>query len=115
MVTFCGHGAGWFRSEGPQPHLIDLAFPRKVMVSVSPIRPGPNIQFKTQTLFSDTYLSLWKPVFSHTKSVHIQLDHPHDDSYTPSIISIQAGTGVHDLQEVRSDLERPIISSLVDT
>lgn len=26
--------------------------------------------------------------------------HPRDDSYTPSRISVKAGTGVHDLQEV---------------
>ncbi|OCF35563.1 anaphase-promoting complex subunit 10 [Kwoniella heveanensis BCC8398] len=29
------------------------------------------------------------------------MSHPRDDSYTPSKISIRAGTGVHDLQEVR--------------
>lgn len=55
------------RSEGPQPHSIDLSFPKRVFIH----------------------------------SIAILTSHPRDDSYTPSRISIRAGTGVHDLQEVR--------------
>ncbi|KAK1922594.1 anaphase-promoting complex, subunit 10/DOC domain-containing protein [Papiliotrema laurentii] len=57
----------FWQSEGPQPHAIDLSFPKRVFVS-------------TVVLF---------------------MSHPRDDSYTPSKISIRAGTSVHDLQEVR--------------
>lgn len=57
------------RSEGPQPHLIDLSFPKRVYVS----------------------------------AIALHTSHPRDDSYTPSKISIRAGTNVHDLTEVRAE------------
>ncbi|KAK4683908.1 anaphase-promoting complex subunit 10, partial [Tremellales sp. Uapishka_1] len=66
-------GTFW-QSEGPQPHIIDLSFPKRVMIS----------------------------------SISLQTSHPRDDSYTPSKIAIKAGTGLHDLQEVRSmEFEKP--------
>ncbi|WVO15470.1 hypothetical protein L204_103128 [Cryptococcus depauperatus] len=37
----------------------------------------------------------------HISSIALHMSHPRDDSYTPSKIGIRAGTGVHDLQEVR--------------
>lgn len=36
-----------------------------------------------------------------SQTVVLFMSHPRDDSYTPSKISIRAGTSVHDLQEVR--------------
>ncbi|KLT46467.1 galactose-binding like protein [Cutaneotrichosporon oleaginosum] len=59
-------GTFW-QSEGPQPHTIDLSFPKRVFIS----------------------------------SIALLTSHRKDDSYTPSRLSIRAGTGVHDLQEVR--------------
>ncbi|BEI84873.1 hypothetical protein CcaverHIS002_0502740 [Cutaneotrichosporon cavernicola] len=59
-------GTFW-QSEGPQPHSIDLSFPKRVFIS----------------------------------SIALLTSHRKDDSYTPSRLSIRAGTGVHDLQEVR--------------
>ncbi|KAK8843330.1 hypothetical protein IAR55_006985 [Kwoniella newhampshirensis] len=57
----------FWQSEGPQPHIIDLSFPKRV----------------------------------HVSAIALHMSHPRDDSYTPSKVSIRAGTGVHDLQEVR--------------
>ncbi|WWC91227.1 uncharacterized protein L201_006169 [Kwoniella dendrophila CBS 6074] len=69
-----GNDGTFWQSEGPQPHLIDLAFPRRV----------------------------------HVSAVAVHMSHPRDDSYTPSKISIRAGTGLHDLQEVRNmDFNKP--------
>ncbi|WVR09080.1 hypothetical protein IAU60_006141 [Kwoniella sp. DSM 27419] len=62
-----GNDATFWQSEGPQPHLIELSFPKRVFVS----------------------------------AIAVHMSHPRDDSYTPSKISVRAGTGVHDLQEVR--------------
>ncbi|KAL1407603.1 hypothetical protein Q8F55_007036 [Vanrija albida] len=62
-----GNENTFWQSEGPQPHIIDLSFPKRVFIS----------------------------------SIGLLTSHPRDDSYTPSRVSIRAGTGVHDLQEVR--------------
>ncbi|GFZ47395.1 hypothetical protein JCM24511_05138 [Saitozyma sp. JCM 24511] len=62
-----GNEATFWQSEGPQPHIIDLSFPKRVFIS----------------------------------AVSLHTSHARDDSYTPSRISIRAGTGLHDLQEVR--------------
>ncbi|WVQ93230.1 hypothetical protein IAU59_000295 [Kwoniella sp. CBS 9459] len=62
-----GNDSTFWQSEGPQPHLIDLSFPKRV----------------------------------HISAIALHMSHPRDDSYTPSKISVRAGTGVHDLQEVR--------------
>ncbi|EIW66103.1 hypothetical protein TREMEDRAFT_70338 [Tremella mesenterica DSM 1558] len=61
-----GNENTFWQSEGPQPHTIDLAFPKRVFIS----------------------------------SIALHTSHPRDDSYTPSKLSIRAGTGLHDLQEV---------------
>jgi hypothetical protein len=73
------------RSEGPQPHIIDLSFPKRVLVSVR--------------------LSLLdcNELQSHIQAISLFTSHPRDDSYTPSKISISAGTGIHDLHEVGSN------------
>ncbi|WVF65565.1 hypothetical protein IAT40_000294 [Kwoniella sp. CBS 6097] len=69
-----GNDSTFWQSEGPQPHLIDLSFPKRV----------------------------------HISAIALHMSHPRDDSYTPSKISIRAGTGVHDLQEVRfMEFNRP--------
>nr|XP_019009812.1 anaphase-promoting complex subunit 10 [Kwoniella pini CBS 10737]OCF48593.1 anaphase-promoting complex subunit 10 [Kwoniella pini CBS 10737] len=62
-----GNDNTFWQSEGPQPHLIDLSFPKRV----------------------------------HISAISVHMSHPRDDSYTPSKLSIRAGTGLHDLQEVR--------------
>nr|XP_018259156.1 anaphase-promoting complex subunit 10 [Kwoniella dejecticola CBS 10117]OBR81314.1 anaphase-promoting complex subunit 10 [Kwoniella dejecticola CBS 10117] len=62
-----GNDNTFWQSEGPQPHLIDLSFPKRV----------------------------------HISAIAVHMSHARDDSYTPSRLSIRAGTGVHDLQEVR--------------
>ncbi|ORX39107.1 anaphase-promoting complex, subunit 10-domain-containing protein [Kockovaella imperatae] len=62
-----GNDNTFWQSEGPQPHTIDLSFPKRVFIS----------------------------------AISLHTSHPRDDSYTPSKISIKAGTSIHDLQEVR--------------
>ncbi|ORY24771.1 anaphase-promoting complex, subunit 10-domain-containing protein [Naematelia encephala] len=62
-----GNDNTFWQSEGPQPHTIELSFPKRVFIS----------------------------------AISLHTNHPRDDSYTPSKISIRAGTSVHDLQEVR--------------
>mmetsp|Transcript_39722 Transcript_39722/g.94129 ORF Transcript_39722/g.94129 Transcript_39722/m.94129 type:complete len:211 (-) Transcript_39722:89-721(-) len=57
----------YWQSDGPQPHLINIQFHKKVSV----------------------------------KEIAIYCDFKHDESYTPSKISIRAGTHFHDLQEVK--------------
>jgi hypothetical protein len=104
------------RSEGPQPHSIDLTFPKKVMVSVSLSYVLLCSWHRLLIIATPTTSDLLAPfslsLASHRRykqpartatlaqSVHVNLSHPQDDSYTPSLISIQAGTGLHDLQEV---------------
>mmetsp|Transcript_35385 Transcript_35385/g.78556 ORF Transcript_35385/g.78556 Transcript_35385/m.78556 type:complete len:204 (+) Transcript_35385:167-778(+) len=52
-----------------------------------------NIQFQKKTFLSE---------------LHMYLDYKLDESYTPSKISIRAGTGCHDLKEIRLvELEEP--------
>ncbi|KAL7421335.1 hypothetical protein Q5752_004220 [Cryptotrichosporon argae] len=64
----------FWQSEGPQPHTIDVSFPKRVSVSM----------------------------------ICLLTSHQRDDSYTPSKISVRAGTGVHDLQEVRiQEFDKP--------
>lgn len=89
-----------FRSEGPQPHNIDLAFPRKVYISVS-----SNL---ITTCPVTTKRSCFKLTISDSclpaQSVHICLSHSNDDSYTPERIGILLGTSHYDLVEVGSQM-----------
>ena len=52
------------RSDGPQPHSVNIQFVRKTLV----------------------------------KELALYLDYKQDESYTPSKISVRAGTHFHDLQ-----------------
>jgi len=70
------------RSEGAQPHTIDLRFPKRVFISVCPTHPP------------------LRPDRADCQAVAIRTSHPRDDSYTPSKVSVRAGNSVHDLQEV---------------
>jgi len=64
----------YWQSDGPQPHLINIQFHKKVSI----------------------------------KEIGIYCDFKQDESYTPSKISIRAGTHFHDLQEVQEvSLEEP--------
>lgn len=65
--------------------MIDLTFPKRVGISVS--FPGP-------------LRSAYGSVKLIQQAVALRTSHPRDDSYTPSKISVRAGTSVHDLQEV---------------
>jgi hypothetical protein len=51
------------------------------------------------TFLGPSHMISWPRRSSQT--VVLFMSHPRDDSYTPSKISIRAGTSVHDLQEVR--------------
>eukprot|EP00287_Rhodomonas_sp_CCMP768_P008166 CAMPEP_0196737732 /NCGR_PEP_ID=MMETSP1091-20130531/15368_1 /TAXON_ID=302021 /ORGANISM="Rhodomonas sp., Strain CCMP768" /LENGTH=210 /DNA_ID=CAMNT_0042081623 /DNA_START=123 /DNA_END=755 /DNA_ORIENTATION=+ len=64
----------YWQSDGPQPHLVNIQFHKKVSI----------------------------------QEICIYCDFKHDESYTPSKISIRAGTHFHDLQEVKEvTLEEP--------
>ncbi|TPX51744.1 hypothetical protein SeLEV6574_g00128 [Synchytrium endobioticum] len=64
----------YWQSDGPQPHLVNIQFPKKMTVT----------------------------------SVAIYLDYKHDESYTPTKISVRAGNHFQDLQEISSlDFEEP--------
>ena len=76
-------------SDGPQPHFITIEFPRKVPIQVCAL-----------------YLCC-KPNGGHQLSrvyqkISLFLSFPLDDSYTPAALSVRAGTGPGDMQEVRS-------------
>lgn len=45
------------------------------------------------------------------KAISLRTSHPRDDSYTPSKVSIRAGTGVHDLQEVGAGANGNVVRS----
>jgi len=64
----------FWQSDGPQPHLVNIQFHKKMRIS----------------------------------EISIYTDYKLDESYTPAKISIRAGTGFHDLQEIRVvELEEP--------
>lgn len=86
------------RSEGPQPHSIALQFPHRVQILVSSA-----CSLLITGCPEPTRIAL---TLSIRQKISIHLSHPKDDSYTPQKISIRAGTGRHDLTEVRSRLSR---------
>lgn len=64
----------YWQSDGPQPHLVNIQFQKKMRIT----------------------------------GLAIYCDYKMDESYTPSKISIRAGTHFHDLQEVHEmELEEP--------
>ncbi|CAG8633281.1 11198_t:CDS:2, partial [Paraglomus brasilianum] len=64
----------YWQSDGSQPHLVNIQFPKKVFVS----------------------------------QISLQIDHKQDESYTPSKITVRAGTNFADLQDLRTmELSEP--------
>eukprot|EP00040_Diaphanoeca_grandis_P008003 m.43366 g.43366 ORF g.43366 m.43366 type:complete len:187 (+) comp19359_c0_seq1:109-669(+) len=61
-----GKPSTYWQSDGPQPHMINLQFPKKTSLL----------------------------------EIGIYTDYKQDESYTPSKISVRAGTSFHDLQEI---------------
>ena len=68
-----------FRSDGTQPHLINLQFLKKVRIQV-------NIFFSKKSL-----------IFFF-QEVALYIDFKNDESYTPNKISVRAGTTLQDLK-----------------
>lgn len=85
------------RSEGAQPHLINIQFPKKQSIVVSahleraPPQPG------------DSHI-----VAPIEQEIWLYADISLDDSYTPQKLSVRAGTYHGDLHEIRLvDLPNP--------
>lgn len=83
------------RSEGSQPHLINIQFPKKQSIVVSLL-----------------YLSRPYTAVSHRiggeQEIWLYADISLDDSYTPQKLSVRAGTYHGDLHEIRLvDLPNP--------
>ncbi|THH09742.1 hypothetical protein EW146_g8599 [Bondarzewia mesenterica] len=90
-------------SDGPQPHFVTIEFPRKMAIQVK----LPLLSNSPCTIPS-SFLSMYPDIGFMLQKISLFLSFPLDDSYTPAAISIRAGTGLGDLQEVRSiTLEKP--------
>jgi anaphase-promoting complex subunit 10 len=76
------------RSDGPQPHLVSIQFPKKMPVTVGR-------EPETRRVLER------KSEKVPPQEVTMYLDYKQDESYTPQRISIRAGTCYQDLQ-VRS-------------
>lgn len=80
----------YIRSDGPQPHYVNIQFNHRVNLKVYQFYP----------FFYFIYLIV--------QFLAIYLDYALDESYTPSKIQIRAGTGQYDVQEVCTlDLNEP--------
>ena len=88
LTTRCPRGR---RSEGAQPHLINIQFPKKQPVSV-------RLTLSSRT--STVELTRQRATRA-SQQVWIYADISQDDSYTPHKVSIRAGTYHGDLHEVR--------------
>lgn len=98
-----------FSSDGPQPHFITAEFPRKVAMQVF-------IASTCERSFNIAPFRNWAYILVSTKMVLptalkvscVLSDIPNPDSYTPSTLTIRAGTGHSDLQDIKAvPLEKP--------
>jgi len=91
-----------FRSDGAQPHLVNIQFQKKVKlqvcemhIAISNFRLLPNFFFFFFFFF--VYL-VFIGLFLFLKLVVLYVDFKLDESYTPSKISIRSGDGFHNLK-----------------
>ncbi|KAG8922559.1 anaphase promoting complex subunit doc1 [Tulasnella sp. 418] len=77
----------YWQSDGPQPHYVTMQFQKKVAVQVI-------ILVYIMSIIMDF------PFFSPQK-LAVYLNYQADDSYTPTKLLIRAGTGLHDLQDIK--------------
>lgn len=85
-----------YRSDGVQPHLINIEFLKKTAVKVRLLRTLK--RFICSSEHGADYINYSETVNSFIQRIDIFADFKQDESYTPSKISFRAGTNFHDLQ-----------------
>ena len=86
------------RSDGAQPHYVNIQWNQRVNVSVSTVTESRMLvfYFSCQSCRPPQFMT---QISVHLlQELHLYADFKGDESYTPSKVSIRAGNAIHDLR-----------------